>query len=79
MASPIRTRGQAYPDLGPKGSVTIQCGIGFFFLRQGVRNLGAESGVIGRTRLLPRTLAHALIYIVLDNTLPTGHETPHVG
>ena len=46
-----------------------------FNLRQGVCNLGAESGVSGRTRLLPRTLAHALV--VLHNALPTGHETPN--
>ena len=46
-------------------------------LRQAVPNLGAESGVSGRTRLLPGTLAHVLV--VLHNTLPTGHETPHDG
>ena len=46
------------------------------FLRQGVPNLGAESGVSGRTRLLPGTLARAL---VLHTTLPTGHETSHDG
>ena len=46
-------------------------------LRQGVCNLGAESGVSGRTRLLPGTLAHALV--VLHNALPTGHETSHNG
>jgi hypothetical protein len=33
--------------------------------------------VSGRTRLLPGTLAHALV--VLHNALPTGHETPHDG
>ena len=42
-------------------------------LRQDVPNLGAESGVSGRTRLLPGTLAHALV--VFHNALPTGHET----
>jgi hypothetical protein len=31
-----------------------------YFLIQGVRNLGAESGVSGRTRLLLATLAHTL-------------------
>jgi hypothetical protein len=46
-------------------------------LRQGVPNLGAESGVSGRTRLLPGTLAHALV--VLHNALPTGHEASHNG
>ena len=45
--------------------------------RQGVGNLVAESGVSGRTRLLPDTLAHALV--VLHNTSPTGHETSHDG
>ena len=46
-------------------------------LRQGVPNLGAVSGVSGRTRLLPSTPAHALA--VLHNTLPTGHETSYNG
>ena len=32
-----------------------------------------ESGVSGRARLLPRTLAHVLV--VLHSTLPAGHET----
>ena len=47
------------------------------FLRQGAPNLGAKSGVSGRTRLLPGTLAHVLV--VLHNTLPTGHENDHSG
>jgi hypothetical protein len=47
------------------------------FLRQGVPNLGAESGVSVRTRLLPGTLAHALV--VIHNALPPGHETSHNG
>ena len=38
---------------------------------------GAESGVSGRTRLLPGTLTHALA--VLHNALRTGHETFHNG
>jgi hypothetical protein len=46
-------------------------------LRQGVPNLGAVSGVSGRTQLLPSTPAHALV--LLHNTLPTGHETSYDG
>jgi hypothetical protein len=46
-------------------------------LRQSVHNLGAESGVSGRTRLLPGTLAHALE--VVHNAWPPGHETSHNG
>jgi hypothetical protein len=48
-------------------------------LRQGVTKyiiiIGGKSGVSGRTRLLPGTLAHALV--VLNNTFPTGQETFH--
>ena len=35
--------------------------------------MGAESGVSGRTRLLPGTLAHALV--VPHNALSAGHKT----
>jgi hypothetical protein len=49
----------------------------WFVFKKGVPNLGAESGVSDRTRLLPRTLTHVLV--VLHNTLPTGHETSHNG
>ena len=41
--------------------------------------VGVESGVSGRTRLPPRTLAHAIVHVVLHNALPTGHETSHNG
>ena len=44
-------------------------------LRHGAPNLGAESGVSGRTRLLPGTLVHALV--VLHNILLAGHEISH--
>ena len=56
--------------------VESQCFL-LLFLRQGVPNIGDKSGVSGRTRLLPGTLAHALV--VLHNALPTGHETSHDG
>jgi hypothetical protein len=46
-------------------------------LRQGVPKIGGKSGVSGRIRLLPGTLAHALV--VLHNALLTGHETCHNG
>ena len=36
-----------------------------------------KSGVSGRKRLLPGTLAHTLV--VLHNALPAGHETSHNG
>ena len=47
-------------------------------LEQGVANLGVNLGLhrcSGRTRLLPGTLAHALV--ALRNASPTGHETSH--
>jgi hypothetical protein len=48
------------------------------FLRHSVPNLGAEPvRASGRRRLLPCTLAHALV--VLHDALPTGHETSHNG
>ena len=46
-------------------------------LNQDVCDLGAESRVSDRTRLLPCTLPHALV--VLHNALLTGHETSHNG
>ena len=46
----------------------------FFFLRQGVPNVGAESGVSGRARVLPGTLAHALVLVVPHSSLPAGHK-----
>ena len=49
----------------------------FFLLRQGVGHFWAESGVSGHARLLPDTLAHAIV--VLHNALPTGHKTSHDG
>jgi hypothetical protein len=46
-------------------------------LRSRMTSYSCKSGVSGRTRLLPGTLAHALV--VLRNALRTGHETSHDG
>jgi hypothetical protein len=64
-------------EITRKGPCRQAAGGWHYFLRQDVANMGGKSGVSGRTRLLPGTLAHALV--VLQNALPTGHENYHTG
>ena len=64
-----------YESYGIAKNSTDDIDLGLLGMDNGGRN--SKSGVSGRTRQLPETLAHALVNLVLHNTLSTGHENSH--